>query len=147
MPDGTAFELLARHHGVPSQLLDWTESPYIASFFAFEESSPTSGESVAVWVFDRAKFVFEESGIDLIDDRELLRFKPRALRQRGVFTRVRTIRQPFETLIGEALTKILLPVGSRSFALSSLDEMMINSATMYTDFDGAARTARSRFRI
>ena len=27
-----------RHHGFPSPLLDWTLSPYIAAFFAFNEA-------------------------------------------------------------------------------------------------------------
>jgi len=40
---------LARHHGMPSRLLDWTANPLFAAFFASEESDISLSDRIAVW--------------------------------------------------------------------------------------------------
>ena len=147
LPVGDAFQLLARHHGVPSPILDWTESPYIASYFAFEEARPISKHHIALWVLDRSTFPVLGSEIKLIDDLELIRFNRRALQQRGLFTRVLTITRTVEEILSDSLTKITIPSMSKASALADLDEMGINSASLFADLDGAARTARYRLRL
>ena len=144
LPEGEAFELLARHHGLPSPLLDWSGSPYTASFFAFDDVPANQTDPIAIWRLDRAGLPDEKSGVELIDDYELLQFNRRAMQQRGVFLRVSTVERTVEEILSESLTKIELPAKEREVALSDLDEMGINSANLYFDLDGAARTARSR---
>jgi hypothetical protein len=46
--DLVSWLALMQHHGVPTRLLDWTRSPYVAAYFAMEQ---TEGRS-AVWAID-----------------------------------------------------------------------------------------------
>jgi hypothetical protein len=144
LPDGEAFERLARHHGVPSPVLDWSESPYIDSYFAFEGAAADPPRPVAVWILDRSRIAPAAGRVNLIDDPDLLRFNRRALRQRGLFTRVLTCLKSVEVILADALTKLTIPASEREVALADLDAMAINAATLFGDLDGAARTATYR---
>jgi hypothetical protein len=39
-----------RHYGAPTRLLDWTKSPYVATFFALAEAKPDKPS--AIWAVD-----------------------------------------------------------------------------------------------
>jgi len=136
---GVAMELFARHQALPSPLMDWTESPYIAAFFAFANCTDRDINQAAIWMLDRTK-LDNAPKLEIIDDYSLLRFNQRAIRQRGVFVRVGT-GASLEDLVGEALTKILIPAHEFRAALDELDEMTINATYLFPDFEGAGRTA------
>ena len=54
MPSSTLeyFSLL-QHFGAPSRLLDFTKSPYVAAYFAFEQASGKTKDEVAIWVVNK----------------------------------------------------------------------------------------------
>ena len=54
---GQEFMTYLRHYGFPSPLLDWSESPYIATYFAFRELPKEKTESVSIFAY------LEHSGI------------------------------------------------------------------------------------
>lgn len=45
---------LAQHHGIPTFVLDWSESPVVAAFFAANEAGRLC--DLAVWALDTSKF-------------------------------------------------------------------------------------------
>lgn len=51
--------MVLRHYGVPTRLLDWSLSPFIAAYFAVCDSDAMDGE---IWCFDEPFYENEEKG-------------------------------------------------------------------------------------
>ncbi len=41
-----------QHYGAPTRLLDWTESPFVAIYFAYRDMPPEQKEPAALWLYD-----------------------------------------------------------------------------------------------
>jgi hypothetical protein len=138
------WELLGRHHGLPTTVLDFTYSPYVAAYFAFADNPPTGAKYSSIWAIDRQVFDSRDlPQLELLDEEEYKRFNPRAQEQGGLFLKIKDISQSVEELLGDGLKRYDVPVGQRRSVLASLDSMTINARNLFRDLDAAARTATS----
>jgi hypothetical protein len=146
---------LGAHHGLSTPLLDWTESPYIAAFFAFEQAGEhDQTDHRVVWALSKHITQKEWKSKDYSGNGSppaVLFLKPfrddnaRILDQQGLFTRAPDgedleswVKKTFPGRSDAVLIKIRIPNSDRCSCLTQLGALNINRLRLFPDVGGAA---------
>jgi hypothetical protein len=139
-----ALLAFGQHYGLPTRMLDWSLSPYVASFFALRHalSQPNIGlHKVAIWVLDTSSHAWSsEMGVEVLSPPTLDNLRLR--NQSGRFTLNRTPHNSLEQHVlhcdvpGRPLIKVLLPASEATYALPDLEAMGVSAAHLFPDFTG-----------
>jgi hypothetical protein len=155
---------MMQHYCCPTRLLDWTESPYIATFFTIESLFDKNG---ILYILNASKLEFkvtdkfgefskltEEDVLGNSDNGAIypvlnLFQTDRNIHQRGLFTISPNIMEDHEILIDnifsekekiEYCTKVIIPYNLKLEFLARLRSMNITYDNLFQNLDGLGRS-------
>ena len=156
-----SLDVIMQHYSCPTRLLDWSESPYIALYFAINNSFHTDG---AFYAWDdrfyqkRMKHKYENyssiEGSDIINfsDYEIVqivqstRKNERLIRQQGIFSVSNNLIKNHCDLIdsekkeSSGLYKIKIPKELKFEFLARLRKMNITAESLFPGLDGIGKS-------
>lgn len=161
-PSDSELEALAQHHGLPTRLLDWSHSLYVAAFFAFSKVSDCSSGQVSVWALHTPalKFFSEDHLAARLDPHKS---NTRHVFQWGAFLRNKTGELNADKKVDlvqifrkgsrfynskhasgyPALIRFDIPQSAYDVAMDDLNAMRINSMTIFPGIDGVVQWIRT----
>jgi hypothetical protein len=145
----------AQHQGLPTRLLDWTESPYVAAFFAFSDviTLKPQSRSICIWVLDTENPIWSTGGaVEVVspprEGNERLRSQQgRFTLTRGTYRFLEDYAEAVATPIGDALRRVLLPTQEAVKASADLDAMGVNFLNLFPGVEGCVKSSKLRLAL
>lgn len=134
---------LAQHHGLATNLLDWSGNPLVAAFFACEDKN----EDGVIYCYFPTQYITEPINQPMKDIDEIVGYIPqhfttRIIKQSGYFTfhpfsqmeiNQSFLEHPFQ---GQKLKKIIINNRHKEEIINEINIYGINRKTLFPDLDG-----------
>lgn len=133
--DLSRFLTILRRYDFPSPLLDWTRSPLIAAFFAFDRALAAASSHVAIWQLDVTASAFATMPLEVVTPHPSDNLT--LLAQNGVHLRFLTEQaldvEPtsFDVAPPEPLIRFDIPASEAPVALEELASIGIHAASLF----------------
>jgi type I restriction enzyme M protein len=128
---------LGQQYGLPTRLLDWTDNPLVACFFAVNEKTE---QDAVIYAYQNDSYISVEQHPDPFKYRSVGKFIPKHLTPRittqgGLFT---IHPNPYDPFQSDEMDKIIIPAMLRSSLRQTLNKYGVNQFSLFPGLDGLA---------